>query len=311
MMMSLQTAWSALEDAYHVLDGYSYSAIQKVGADLNLPSGWYIWYSAIALFGAESFTIAQFMRMFPYGLADLNQGHFVCAVQHGYLLSEVKGEYQATADGAEFAFRIFRAARDSTVHLNPLPGEGIWAVAQYLARLVTAVSSMPEPPPHFFFCHKLRNMQPLWAGESSGLEIIARHLGELAAYRSDVHLAVWHAFRIEGHTWETFTTLWRNGGTTLANLHERLRQRGLRMGVRIRDVQELIERGWVTDNCGRYRVTLDGKQIRIAAEALTERYFFMSWTCLSETEQNDLLNLAEQLRDGLQRSYQSHRGNEI
>jgi hypothetical protein len=35
------------------------------------------------------------------------------------------------------------------------------------------------------------------------------------------------------------------------------------------------------------------------AEELTNRYFFAAWNCLSESELEDLMNLAIHFRDGL------------
>jgi hypothetical protein len=45
-----------------------------------------------------------------------------------------------------------------------------------------------------------------------------------------------------------------------------------------------------------YQPTAEGKRIHDEAEALTDRYFFAPWGCLSESELEDLSSLAGQLR---------------
>ena len=43
-----------------------------------------------------------------------------------------------------------------------------------------------------------------------------------------------------------------------------------------------------------------GKQVRAQVEAETDRLFFAPWSCLNESELEELSRLASQLRDGLQ-----------
>lgn len=50
-----------------------------------------------------------------------------------------------------------------------------------------------------------------------------------------------------------------------------------------------------------FRSTEKGKAIaHQGLQALTDKYFFAPWSCLSESELMDLSNLSSQLRDGLQ-----------
>ena len=48
--------------------------------------------------------------------------------------------------------------------------------------------------------------------------------------------------------------------------------------------------------------TADGKSLCDEAEALTDQYFFAPWSCLSESELEELASLASQLRDGLRKT---------
>ncbi|HAX71602.1 MAG TPA: hypothetical protein PK152_01045 [Anaerolineales bacterium] len=45
--------------------------------------------------------------------------------------------------------------------------------------------------------------------------------------------------------------------------------------------------------------TADGKSLCDEAEALTDQYFFAPWSCLNESELEELVSLSMQLRDGL------------
>jgi hypothetical protein len=124
--------------------------------------------------------------------------------------------------------------------------------------------------------------------------------GELAAYRDDAHIAVWQAHKIEGHTWEVLTVLWRGQTPTSADLlYEKLGNRSIPGEVYGQDLHELVSRGWADEEAGLYQITTEGQLIREEAEELTDQYFFGAWDCLSKAELEDLLHLAMQIRIGL------------
>ena len=98
--MNLKSIWTALEESSEILfDNYAYPAADKVAEELSLPPGYYAWVTAIWLFDANPFSIAQFMRYFPYGLAQVNDERLTSAVQQGYLASDGQGKYRATETG--------------------------------------------------------------------------------------------------------------------------------------------------------------------------------------------------------------------
>ena len=65
------------------------------------------------------------------------------------------------------------------------------------------------------------------------------------------------------------------------------------------DVRELVGRGWVEEGSGVVKAAEAGRQVRAEVEAETERLFFVPWSCLSESELEEVASLAGQLRDGL------------
>ena len=93
--------------------------------------------------------------------------------------------------------------------------------------------------------------------------------------------------------------LWLNGASTLHQLYEMLQYNEVPKDVYTADLLKLANQGWVREEAGTYHVTEAGRKIRDEAEALTDTYFFAPWSCLSESELEDLFNLSTQLRDGL------------
>ena len=106
--------------------------------------------------------------------------------------------------------------------------------------------------------------------------------------------------RIEGHTWEILDALSQGHALAFAELHAKLSRRGVTEEVHAGDVKKLIGRGWAEEGLGVVKATEAGRQVRAEVEAETERLFFLPWSCLNESELDELSSLASQLRDGLQ-----------
>jgi hypothetical protein len=295
--MNLKSIWSALEDVYDILGGYGFAAMDKAATEMELEPDWSTWLFAIWLFGSEPITTANFMRIFPYGLARLNEERFASAVQHGYLIADEKNGYIPTGFGMKAAHQVWRAAGDSLAPLKPMPETQMEKAFDYLARLCESAISTPEPPSHYFMAHKRENykrFQVLYP-----LERFVILFGELAAYRDDMYVATWGAHGVEGHAWEMLDFLSRGEALTFDELHGKLSRRGVTEEVHAGDVRELVGRGWVDEDSGKIQITSAGKQARGEVEAETERLFFAPWSCLSESELDELSSLASQLRDGL------------
>jgi hypothetical protein len=262
------------------------------------------WLFAIWLFGSEPITTANFMRMFPYGLARLNDEHFASAVQHGYLLADGKIGYTPTESGMKAAQRVWREAGDSIASLNSMPDDQLGRLFEYLARLGESALSAPEPPPHYFMSHKRENYQHFKV--LYPLERFVVLFGELAAYRDDCYISTWGAHGIDGHAWDAFDQLVQSGALTQEDLFAKVKRRGITEEIHVEDIKELIGRGWVEEGSGVYQITSVGKQVRVEVEAQTERSFFAPWSCLSETELKDLLELSIQLGDSLKEGRNRH-----
>ena len=295
--MNLKSIWSALEDVYDVLGGYGFAAMDKAATEMELKPDWSTWLFAIWLFGSEPITTANFMRIFPYGLARLNDERFASAVQHGYLISDGKNGCTPTEFGMKAAHKVWRAAGDSLASLKPMPEAQMDKAYDYLARIGEAALSAPEPPSHYVMSHKRENYKlfPILYP----LERFIVLFGELAAYRDDMYVATWGAHGVAGHAWEILDFLSNSDAITFEDLHKKLSRRGVTEEVHAGDVRELIGRGWAEENSGVVKATEAGKQVRAEVEAETERLFFAPWSSLNESELEELSNLANQLRDKL------------
>jgi Mn-dependent DtxR family transcriptional regulator len=295
--MNPRSIWSALEDVYDILGGYGFPAMDKAATEMELKPDWSTWLFAIWLFGSEPITTANFMRIFPYGLAQHNEEGLASAVQQGYLISSGKNGYTPTEFGLKAAHKVWREAGDSLASMNPMPEAQMEKGFDYLARIGDAALSAPEPPSHYCMSHKRENYKifPILYP----MERFIILFGELAAYRDDIYVAKWSAHRVDGHAWEVLDFLSQSGALTSADLHSKLSRRGITEEVHAEDVKELIRRGWVEEDSGKVQITAAGKQARAEVEAETERLFFAPWSCLNKFELEELLRLAEQLRDGL------------
>ena len=297
--MNLESIWSALEGCQDFLGNYAYPAMDKAAEGLSLPPDYFTWVAAIWLFDSQSFDMAHYMRIFPYGLPQVNEECFASPVRQGYLASDGQGWYRATESGMTIATRLFHAANEGIAPLHPMPEETVERLVDFLTRLSDAAFGTPEPPSHFILTRKRELYRRM--GMVASLEGFIAHCLLLEGHRDDCYTATWSAHGVEGHAWEMLDVLSRGKALTFVNLHNKLSRRGVTEEVHAGDVKELIRRGWVVENAGVYQITPAGKQVRVEVEAETERLFFASWSSLNESELEELSHLAEGLRDGLKK----------
>lgn len=298
--MNLKSIWSVLEESSGILfDNYAYPAADKAAEELSLPPGYYAWVTPIWMFDANPFSIAQFMRYFPYGLAQVNDERLTSAVQQGYLASDGQGKYRATESGRTAATRLIQTGNNEMAALTPMPKESLRTLGNLLARISDAALNLPEPPAHVLITAKRDCYQR--TGTFAALEGFPAHCLMLEGHRDDCYFATWSAHGVEGHTWEVIDVLSQGDALTFDDLHAKLSRRGVTEEAHAGDVRELVGRGWAEESSGVVKATEAGKQVRAEVEAETERLFFAPWSCLNESELEELASLASQLRDGLKK----------
>jgi len=296
--MNLKSIWTTLEESSEILFGnYAYPPADKAAQELSLPDNFYTWVQAIWLFDANPFSIPQFMRYFPYGLAQANDERLTSAVQQGYLVSDGRGAYRATESGRTAALHLMQAGDKVMAALSPMPKESLQRLGNLLSKISDTAFNLPEPPAHVLIKAKRDLYQRV--GTFATLDGVVAHSLLLEGHRDDCYIATWSAHGVEGHAWEMLDFLSHSDSMTFADLHEKLSRRGVTEEVHAKDVRELVGRGWVEESAGVVKATEAGKQARAEVEAETERLFFAPWSCLNESELEELASLAGQLRDGL------------
>lgn len=294
--MNLNTIWSALIDGFAPLGN---SEMENTANELGVGDGWVTLLWASWLFDSEPFSTKTFMRIRPYGSARVNEERFALALKLGLLSVLSSNEYKYTEKGKQVVEQIVRSAEEAIAHLQPVPPAALQKILDYAKQLVEATLDTPEPPSKNAMTRYYKNLHsnqdvPL-------LRVILHHIGTLDQYRGMAHMASWEPYNLKGYEWSAFTSIWRKEANSLDALHEE-------MGVSIFTRDEVLEvthdlkqRGWIEEEADTYQTTAEGEKIRQEAEDVTDRLFFVPWSCLSESEIEELASLASQLRDGLKK----------
>jgi len=289
--------WSIALEALQALGRHYGPEMDRAAAELNLPE-WYGWLLPALVFDPEPVSATRLRIRSPYTSARWYNERLASAARQGLLISVAgtENEYRLTELGKRAAEHVIGAAYAKMATLQPLPPTELEHLADLLLRLVKSCLTAPEPPGKW--CINLsRRTDP---GDHAAVVIrIDQYLSDMSAYRDDAHLAAWQPYEMDGHAWEAFTLLWRGEASTLDDLCQRLGRRGYSRDEYRQALEDLIQRGWVAEEAGEYRVTPPGKEIRQAAEETTDRYFYAPWSCLSQEETEDLRTLLIRLRDAL------------
>jgi len=297
--MNLKSLWSTLVEADAPIDEHAMMGAMKSASELNLPPDWFNWAAAGLIFGDNPISVDVYMRLFPYSLAQATEHELASAAKQGYLIADGKGGYHLSEEAASILQQLNKTVDDSVAEVQPLPAEAMQRIVNYLARLADASFAATEPSAKWLISYKRNNMNP--GGSASLSRLFIYYYDQVAAYRDDVYVSLWQAHGVEGHTWNTLDMLNKNDALAIDALYEKLQEWGVPQDVHAQDVKELARRGWVDDDSEKVQITSAGKQVRAEVEAETERLFFIPWSCLNESELEDLSNLATQLHAGVQR----------
>lgn len=294
--MNLNSIWADCRASYDLCNKVIYSVYGKMLEEKTIPQRFSGWGPFVTMFPDEAITYEKYQRIFPYDSEQAFHEPFSTAAQDGYLTFDGDG-YRATEKGEEANRKGMQALTDVAASLQPMPHAEIQRLADYLMRLCDATAAAPEPPSHF--CQTVyKNYKRAFPSNTPLTRWFIHYYKELDFYRTDAHVAAWQAHNVAGNRWEAFTAVWNGEADTLDKFYEEYSDRGFTRDEYAQALQELVARGWLEENVGVFRVTDEGKRIRDEAEALTDTYFFAPWSCLNESELEDLSNLATQLREG-------------
>ncbi len=283
-------AWDALTARYS-------PTIDAAAEALGFPrSEWYGWLMAAHIFEPDPISAARLGKRSAYTSPSTLDGYLANGASRGLLRPIGPGEYRLTEDGVAGVQHLIQAAYAAMTPYRPLPEEDLERLAGLLYRLVQASLTAPEPPGKW--CLRIaRHYDP---GLNAPVMVrLDQYLSDLNAYRDDSHLASWQPLGVDGKAWEALTVLWYGDARTPDEMTARLARRGYTRDDYVAALEDLGQRGWVTHDGQTYSLTPKGQAVRDEAEALTNRYFYLPWTCLSDAEKDNLRDLLDRFQDAL------------
>lgn len=297
--MEQPTLWPLALQALQALGVHYGPAMEEAAAASGLPAPqWYGWLLTALIFEPEPLSTARLRVRAPYTSPRVFDQRLASVAESGFLAVVSEGEYRLTDRSRQAAWRVIEAADAKMAALEPIPPAEMERLATLLYRLVGASLAAPEPPGKWSITYS-RNLD---RGDDAPVVVrIDQYGGDLAAYRDDAHLAAWQSHQIDGRGWEALTFIWRGDATTLDELTTKLDRHGYTRAEYAEAVSDLLARGWVEEEAGIYRVTPTGRQVRQAAEDLTDAYFYAPWSCLGQDELGQLQDLLVRFRDGVRR----------
>ena len=113
-------------------------------------------------------------------------------------------------------------------------------------------------------------------------------------------MASWQPYEVSGQVWEVLTYVWRDEAHTAAELVEKLDGRGYDEESYTAALQDLVTRGWIAQENGKYVATEKGSALRQQAEDATDRYFNAPWVALGKAQAEETRSLMEKLAQAIE-----------
>lgn len=242
-----------------------------------------------------------YLQRTPYQSKEIILANFEGACDRGYLHKIDDETFRLTDQGESVAREIPTTAVAAATTIQPLPETEVTQLVALLGKVVKASVKAKEMP------HPALNRSRFYdPGEDApATEKIRRYLNDLNAYRDDAHIAAWRTYELEGYEWEAFSHIHADyvfGEPVFdgAGLAQKLSSfRGYDADAYDQALQKVAARGWLKKENGRYIVTEEGKQVREAVEAETDRLFYSTWV-LTDAESVELKTLLEKFHAALE-----------
>lgn len=296
-MINKSELWSMAEELVRSFAPfYQYEmreAILGTGAALDT------WFGLALARGSDPapFTVERYHALFPYTAQESFAERLETLAGLELLERVGEGAYRLTDLGREGVEGVFEAAHRGMAEFDPLPADEIAQLNKLLHRLVEATLAAPEP------AEKWSMMYSRWTDPGdNGLGSVRadQYLTDLVRYRDDAHLAAWKPYGVSGHSWEALTFIWRDQASTVEELAEQLEPRGHTAEGYAAALQELVARGWVSEEAGAHKLTEEGRRVREEAEEETDRHFFVGWSALNEEDLVQLSDLLTRAKESVQ-----------
>jgi hypothetical protein len=268
---------------------------EKYGIN-NVPGAFIIFNAHYA--GPEGLDPAELRYRNPYAHPRILDTYLQGLVDGGFLETNGTGRYFPSTKGTEIVTGLMNDFATMFDQPTPAAAEDLQRLIDLLQRLVEASEEASAPPVKTALIASRRLDR---GPDAPVMARLNRYLGDLNAYRDDVHLAAWGGLGISGPVWEALTAIWNDTADHAEKLAELFSSRQYAAADYAGVLAELAELGWVvSDDDGHYALTDSGRAVREEAEKGTDRTFYACWDCLSDTELAELQSLIQRVGDAFQ-----------
>ncbi len=297
--MSLKEFYPAIEMAYHMLEPVYAPAIQSGCIASGLNSAEFYLLIAVPTFLPDAVSVEVLQVRGAYTSPQHYESILKSLESKKMLVNIGSRQYTATETGLNIIKEIMQSVRSAVASIQPLTVTEMMDLASRLKDCADACMNAPEPPGTWSIRHA-RRQDP--GPRAAVMARIEQFLTELIAYRDDAHLAAWRSYEPNGHAWDVLTLLWTEKEMYIEEINAKLKRRGHSLDHTRLAVENLIKKGWVTQDQEIVQITAFGADVRKIAEETTNRYYYLPFKSFTESEMDATIQLVDKFRRALPKS---------
>jgi DNA-binding PadR family transcriptional regulator len=247
----------------------------------------------------DSITPQDYVVRSPYSNPKNFKSDMAASAERGWLEAVGEDQYTISDKGSEVVKQLLGALYEGTASIESLPEAKLERIHDLLQKVVDKAYKLPQPSKKWSKKWGKRFQKAFVVEGAPMLVRVRRRIIDMFGFRDDGHLAAWKAVEQDGQIWDVFTNVWRDQANTAADLAEQLSGRNYDEDSYAAALGELVERGWVTQENGKYVTTEKGSKLRQDVEDTTNEYFDAPWEVLTEAETKELKGLMKKLAEAV------------
>lgn len=236
-------------------------------------------------FDPEALTVEKFRIRAVYSAPDLILGMFELMASEGWL-ERTGNSYRLTEDGRAIWQGMVQRRHAMMTAYQHTTGNDLEHLTSLMNRIVDASLGHPDVPSTW--CLGYSRRRAMWY-DSCPADRVIQLCGDFNAFRDDAHMSAYAPYNISGQVWEAFSFIGDGQANTAQTLYTQLAYRGFPCEAWQGALDQLVARGWLEMDTTEthYQLTDRGTAVRQQVESMTDHYFYLPWSCLSETEVRD------------------------
>jgi DNA-binding MarR family transcriptional regulator len=204
-------------------------------------------------------------------------------------------EYFLTEEGRTVMNRLKTRAANLLQEVTPPSHLEIVKLEGLLQRVIEASLLCPTPPGNWCLAYSRRRAS---GDDAPALVRLYHYIADFNAFRDDAHMAAWQPLGIKGFEWEAFSFVASEQADTAVALFQQIAYRGYSQEDYTAALQNLSERGWLTQVDDTHQLTDAGRAVQTEVEQRTDNYFYAPWhEAFDEAEIAETIELLRVLRD--------------